>query len=139
MPIISVTRFKPRSLLQLPSFAFHASRAIDQIRRAEGWIDGAVKRDADHAFWTMTVWKDEESMLAYVSGGAHGAAMPRLADMAVEASVVRWSTDSPVLPAWSEAVKRMRTAGRPSRLRRPGPDHVALAYPNASEVFGMRL
>ena len=139
MPIISVTRFRPRSLLKLPVFAFHASRAISQIRQAEGWIDGAVKRDADHAFWTMTVWQDEERMLAYLTSGAHRAALPSLSDLAVEASVVRWTTDSPGLPAWSEAVGRMREAGRPSKLKKAGPNHAALTYPDAAETFGARL
>lgn len=139
MPLISVTRFRPRSLLQMPSFAMHAARAITQLRLAKGWIDGAVKRDADHSFWTMTVWTDEEAMLAYLSSGAHGAALPRLSDLAVEASVVRWVSDEAALPKWSEAVQRMRHAGRASKLRRPGPRHARLAYPEAAEVFAMRL
>lgn len=139
MPLISVTRFRPRSLLQLPSFAIHASRAISQLRLAEGWIDGAVKRDADQAFWTMTVWEGEDAMLAYLSSGAHGAALPRLSDLAVEASVVRWASEETALPTWSEAVKRMRHAGRASKLKRPGPRHARLAYPEAAEVFAMRL
>ncbi len=139
MTIVSVTRFRPHSLLHLPAFAVHASRAISQLRQADGWIDGAVKRDTDHALWTMTVWTDEAAMVAYLSSGAHGVAMPSLGDLAVEASVVRWTADGPELPDWSEAVERMKDAGRASKLSHPGPRHADMAYPHARQVFGMRL
>lgn len=139
MPIVSVTRFRPRSLLSMPEFIFHTGRSMAQIRTSEGWLAGAVKRDDDQAFWTMTVWRDEAAMLAYVVGGAHGAALPRLQALAVEASMVRWVAETDVLPAWSEGIRRMRHEGRASRLRRPGPNHAGLTYPDAAESFGSRL
>jgi hypothetical protein len=78
-------------------------------------------------------------MHAYVASGAHRSAMPHLRDWAIEASVVRWMADSPALPTWHEATRRMCDNGRPSKLRYPGPDHAARAYPEADTASGMRL
>lgn len=139
MPLVSVTRFRSRSIVFLPLFALHANRAMGQARKADGLLSGAVQRQTDGAFWTMSVWRDERAMHAYVASGAHRSAMPHLRDWAVEASVVRWDADSPALPAWEEAVRRMRETGRASKLRHPGPDHAARTYPDADTSAGMRL
>ena len=42
--IVSVTRFRPRSLVVLPVFVFHAQRAVAQLQTASGYIAGAVRR-----------------------------------------------------------------------------------------------
>lgn len=139
MPLISVTRFRSRSVLFLPLFALHANRSMGQARKADGLLSGAVQRRTDGSFWTMTVWRDERAMHAYVASGAHRSAMPHLRDWAVESSVVRWMSDSPALPTWNEAVRRMRHDGRASKLRHPGPDHAALTYPEEGNGSGMRL
>jgi heme-degrading monooxygenase HmoA len=139
MPLISVTRFRSRSVLFLPLFALHANKSMGQARKADGLLSGAVQRQTDGSLWTMSVWRDERSMHAYVASGAHRSAMPHLRDWAVEASVVRWAADSPVLPTWHEAASRMREEGRSSKLRHPGPDHAARAYPEADPAGGMRL
>ena len=139
MPLISVTRFRSRSLVFLPLFALHTNGAIGQARRADGLLSGAVQRQTDGSFWTLSVWRDETAMHAYVASGAHRLAMPHLRDWAVEASVVRWVADSPALPTWDEAARRMHDAGRASKLRHPGPDHAARTYPDADAASGMRL
>ena len=139
MPLISVTRFRSRSIVFLPLFALHANRAMGQARKADGLLSGAVQRQTDGSFWTLSVWRDERAMHAYVASGAHRSAMPHLRDWAVEASVVRWEADSPALPTWTEAARRMRDAGRASKLRHPGPDHATRAYPDADTSAGMRL
>ena len=139
MPLISVTRFRSRSVLFLPLFALHANKSMGQARKADGLLSGAVQRQTDGSFWTMSVWRDERAMHAYVASGAHRSAMPHLRDWAVEASVVRWVADSSALPTWDEAASRMRGEGRSSKLRHPGPDHAARAYPEADAAGGMRL
>ena len=137
--LVSVTRFRARAMLFVPLFALHANRAIAQVHKADGFVAGAVQRDSDLAFWTMTVWRDEAARQAYVASGAHRAAMPHMFDWGAEASVTRWSQDGAELPAWSQAVLRMREAGRPSRLRHPGPHHAQRDYPKAQASFGGRL
>ncbi len=59
MPLNSVTRF--RSVLFLRLLALHANRAMGQARWADGLLCGAVQRQTDGSFWTMTVWRDERA------------------------------------------------------------------------------
>jgi hypothetical protein len=68
-----VTRFRLRSVLYFPLFVLHANRTIAQIRKADGFLAGVVQRDADLAFWTLTLWRDEHAMRAYGASGAHRA------------------------------------------------------------------
>ncbi|MEG8012966.1 DUF3291 domain-containing protein [Sphingomonas sp. 22R3R2A-7] len=126
--VISVTRFRVRSLRFLPFFLIHAQRCLAQIRRSDGYIAGALRRDRDHAYWTTSVWRDEAALLAYVTGGAHRNAMPKMSEWGDEASTVRWAQDSGGVPSWPETIERMRREGRPLPLRHPGPAHAGLGF-----------
>lgn len=126
--IVSVTRFRVRSLRFLPFFLIHAQRCLAQIRRADGYIAGALRRDRDHAYWTTSVWRDEAALLAYVTGGAHRNAMPKMSEWGEEASTVRWVQGGAELPSWPEAIERMRREGHPVPLRHPGPAHANLGF-----------
>ncbi len=64
MTLVSVTRFRLRSVRFVPFFILHANRTIAQIRKADSFVAGAVQRDTDLAFWTVTVWRDERAMSA---------------------------------------------------------------------------
>lgn len=126
--VVSVTRFRVRSLRFLPFFLIHAQRCLAQIRRSDGYLAGALRHDRDHAYWTTSVWRDEAALLAYVTGGAHRAAMPKMSEWGDEASTVRWVQDSAELPSWPEAIERMRREGHAVPLRQPGPGHVSLGF-----------
>jgi hypothetical protein len=139
MTLVSVTRFRLRSVRFLPFFMVHANRTIAQVRKADGFLAGAVQRDADQAFWTMTVWRDELAMRAFGASGAHRSAMPHLAQWADEASVVHWTQSGGDLPDWAEAVRRLRDDGKPSLLRRPGAPPVEGAFADPRMTHGMRL
>jgi hypothetical protein len=138
-PIVSVTRFRSRSVLFLPLFMLHAQRCIGQLHAADGFVAGAVRRDSDLALWTMTLWRDELAMRAYVASGAHRTAMPRLADWGMEASTVRWAAEGPELPDWDKAVDRMHEGGAALPLRHAGPHHEDLSFPKAQTSFATRL
>ena len=137
--LVSVTRFRLRSLRFLPFFMLHANRTIAQIRRADGFLAGAVRRDADLAFWTLTVWRDERAMRAYGASGAHRKAAPRLAAWGDEASVGHWKQQGDSLPEWPEAVRRLREVGRNLRLEHPAPDHADGSFAEPKMTHGMRL
>jgi hypothetical protein len=89
----------------------------------------ALLKDKNRVFWTMTMWADERSMKAYITSGSHRKAMPGLADWADEASVVHWYQDHPQRPDWTEAARRMKAEGRPTKIRHPGPHHADLSFP----------
>lgn len=148
MPFISLTRLRTRSIRFLPLFLLHAFRSRNQVRRAPGFQTGALLPDKDWTFWTMTAWDSQESMRQFMLSGFHKAAMPHLVDWCDEASVAHWTepdTPHPIpdtahpipdtrhptpdtLPSWSEADQRMRSSGRPSKVKHPSPNHATLAY-----------
>ncbi|MEH3106895.1 MAG: DUF3291 domain-containing protein [Sphingomonas fennica] len=126
MAFVSITRLRIRSIRFLPAFLVHVLLTLRQTRAAKGFLGGSLLADRHRAYWTMTLWTDAEAMRAYMTGGAHRRAMPRLFGWCDEASVAHWEADT--LPDWPEADRRMRDEGRPSRVRHPTPDHAALAY-----------
>jgi hypothetical protein len=128
MVFISLTRLRIRSVRFLPGFALYALRTGRQARAAPGFLDGALLPDRERTFWTLTAWDEEASMRAYMTTGAHRAAMPRLLGWCDEASVAHWRQEEAALPGWDEADRRMRAIGRPSKVRHPSPAHAALAY-----------
>lgn len=139
MSLVSVTRFRLRAIRFLPFFALHANRTIAQIRKADGFLAGAVQRDAALAFWTMTVWRDEHAMRAYGASGAHRKAMPHLVEWGDEASVVHWHQPGRDLPDWPEAARRLRAEGRVLALRHPAPHAAAGGFAEPQMSGGMRL
>ena len=109
----------------LVPFLFQAARSALQAKGARGNLSVAVLRDARRAFWTCTIWTDEEAMRSYASADPHARIMRNLAEWCDEASVVHWRQDGPGAPSWSEACERMQRDGRPSRVNHPTEDHRA--------------
>jgi hypothetical protein len=68
-------------------------------------------------------------MRAFMTSGAHKKAMPHLLHWCDEASVAHWTQPNATLPSWTEADRRMREDGRPSKVRNPSPQHATLNYP----------
>lgn len=128
MTFVSITRLRIRAWRFMPAFALHASRSNAQVRRADGFIGGSLLADRKRTFWTMTLWRDQADMRAYMKAGAHAAAMPRLFGWCDEASVVHWEQQDDAPPSWTEADRRMRGEGRASKVRHPGDAHRALAF-----------
>ena len=128
MPFVSVTRARIRRVWSLPPFARAAFASLEQARRADGFLGGSVLPDRRLTFWTMTVWRGEEAMRAYMLSGAHQVAMPKFARWCDEASVVHWVQAGESPPDWSDATERMRRDGRPSKLRRPGRHHQTMSF-----------
>lgn len=123
MPCVSITRLRVRSKKYLPAFVVAALRAAMQARRAKGSVGVSLLAEAHHTFWTCTLWIDEAAMRQFTSAGAHRMIMPRLLDWCDEASVVRWTQDSPERPSWEEAYRRMQRDGRPSKVNHPSESH----------------
>ena len=137
--VISVTRFRVRSVRFLPFFLIHAQRCLVQIRRADGYVGGALRQDHDHTYWTASVWRDGAALLAYVTSGAHRNAMPKMAEWGDEASTVQWEQDSAELPNWPLAIERMRHEGHAVPLRHPGPAHAGLGFRESEPMQMVRI
>jgi hypothetical protein len=125
MPITSITRLRISHWRFLPAFALHTFRSRNQILKAKGFLGGYLAGGPRRASWTVTVWEDLDSTREYRRTGAHLKAMPKLLDWCDEAAVAT-ITDSPSTPlAPEEAAALLRSNGRPSKVKNPGPHQVA--------------
>jgi hypothetical protein len=129
MIFVSLTRLRVRSIRFLPVFGLYTMRALSQVKRSPGFLDGALMPDRHWTFWTLTAWDSQESMRGYMTSGSHKAAMPHLLNWCDEASVAHWNQEETVLPTWPEAHLRMCAIGRASKVRYPSPHHANLSFP----------
>jgi quinol monooxygenase YgiN len=112
-----------RSFRYLPEFLLRALASVRQARRSAGCLSADVRREVKLVFWTRTLWRDEASMRAFMTGGAHRAVMPKILDWCDEASVAHWQQVGEQPPDWPMAEAKMRSEGRTSRVRNPSPAH----------------
>jgi hypothetical protein len=124
MNVASLTRLRLRSSLYLPRFIFYALRSIHQTKQASGCL-GATARRANGSFWTITLWKDVESMRAFMLSGAHRSAMPHLVNWCDEAATARFEWAESTLPGWDIAEQHMASHGKLSPVKYPSAAHTA--------------
>ena len=127
--LASVTRLHLRSLRFMLPFIVYSLRSMAQARRSPGNLAADAMRDHLGGFWTRSVWRDVESMRAFMTSGAHKQAMPKLLDWCDEAALVHWDQDTTTLPEWDQAHRRLVTHGRRSKVRYPSPAHETLDIP----------
>jgi hypothetical protein len=123
MPLVSITRLRVRSWRYLPGFLIQSVRAARQAKRAAGSLAVSVLRDADRAFWTRTVWRDEAAMRSFMRSGVHRRIMARLPEWCDAAAVAHWVQDANEPPSWPEAYRRLQQEGRRSRVNNPSEAH----------------
>src|SRR5579872_5991840 len=71
MPLASITRLRVRSIRYMPEFLFRALAIVRQARRSDGCLGADIRREVQLTFWTRTLWRDEQSMRAFMTTGAH--------------------------------------------------------------------
>ena len=119
MSFVSIARLRVRSWRHLPGFLIRDFRTARQAKLAAGSLAVSVLRDADRAFWTRTVWRDEAAMRSFLRSGSivglwrgsrSGAMRPRWS---------HWVQDANEPPSWPEAHRRLQQEGRRSRVNHP--------------------
>ena len=100
MAFVSITRLRIRSTRFIPQFFIHTVQTRRQTKRASGFLGGSFLADRKRTFSTMTLWRDQGDMRAYITSGAHLKAMPKLLDWCDEASVLHWTQDQLIAPDW---------------------------------------
>jgi hypothetical protein len=130
-----------RSWRFLPAFLFTSFRIGRQASRAGGNLGVKIFRDRRNAFWTCTSWDSESSMKEFMLAPPHGPAMRKLLEWCDEAALVHWTQDSPELPSWTEAHRRMQAEGRTSKVNHPTEAHrkFEIAAPPANPKGEARL
>lgn len=141
MAFISVTRLRLRSFLFFPAFFLANNRIVGQLSRAPGFLGGSLLADKGLVFWTVTTWKDQQSMLDFRNGGGHKQAMPKLADWCCDARVAHWTREGDTLPSWDEAHVQLLKNGRPSKLKHMSLEHEAglAAAPTVRRGFNRKI
>ncbi len=122
---VSITRLRVRSFWYLPLFMLHTLRSSRQARQSEGILDLDLRAEPGRVFWTITLWTETDAMRRYRSSGAHQVAMRILSTICDEAAYTRWTQESPELPTWEEAHRRMLAEGHLSKVKHPSPLHRA--------------
>ncbi|MCX7347302.1 MAG: hypothetical protein NTU78_16495 [Alphaproteobacteria bacterium] len=74
MVYVSITGLVLKSARHAPAFWWHALRSMAQARAAPGLIR-ANARVINGVHHTLTLWESENAMRAYLTTGAHRAAM----------------------------------------------------------------
>ncbi len=141
MPIVLITRLQLRSLRFYPVFMWHSMASVRQLKRSEGFLDGMLAQEGRRAFWTFSVWADDAAMRGFRDTAAHHTAMPKLLDWCDEASVTRFEQQTSDIPSCTEALSRMKSGFRPSKVRHPSIDHAMGRLPSSLSVPrpGLRL
>ncbi|GAB1545517.1 hypothetical protein NUACC21_81930 [Scytonema sp. NUACC21] len=125
MPLIAVTRLRLRFRRYLPSFIVYTLLSIWQVKRAPGNLGISLLIDTKLTFWTRTAWQSEAAMYAFTQAASHAQAMQKPIEWCDEASVVHWRQETPVLPDWYEAHRKMAAKGHRSHVRHPSAAHIA--------------
>jgi hypothetical protein len=74
MVYVSITGLELKSLVHAPAFWWHAIRSMGQAQSSPGLVS-AEARLINGIHHTLTVWESEAAMRAYLTTGAHLAAM----------------------------------------------------------------
>ncbi len=90
-------------------FVLHSSKVIKQAKQSRGMVDYAVKADFPKKhFWTLSIWKDRESMRQFVMAEPHFTAMKKFEVWAGEGSAFAdWISSSRSID-WEEAMRRLQ-------------------------------
>ena len=119
MPIVSITRLHLRGARFFPSFLLYSFRSTGQVRRAAGFRAGWLGHDDQWGFWTATVWDSAEAMRDYRNAPPHLTAMKKLLHWCDEASYTHWEAEGIEPPDGETAFRRLREAGRLSKVLNP--------------------
>ena len=143
MPLISLTRLRLASWRHFPQFTWHSLRSIAQVRRAAGYLGGWTSRDAENGYWTATVWKSADAMLAFRNSGAHKKAMPKLLHMCDQASYTHFEQADAEPPTADVAYEVLRRDGKSSKVKSPSAaqlagERVGRARPGAVQRWSPR-
>jgi hypothetical protein len=115
MPFVSVTRLELRSLRYAPALIWYTFGVRRQASRSPGFLAGTLPAEPLYAFWTITVWENEASMLRFRNSGAHLRVMPRLLRWCRDASYAHWEQAERTVPSLAEAHRRLLESGGRSK------------------------
>jgi quinol monooxygenase YgiN len=100
MPVIAVTRLRLRDPALLDEFFIAAVAVLEQAKNSSGNLGADVFADAHNTWWTLTAWRERDSIQAFMGTEPHLSTMARLDDWCDEATFADWEQASEELPDW---------------------------------------
>jgi hypothetical protein len=117
--MICAATFLPlRSYLHLLPFMGMSFAVEKQLKRSKGLIRYGLRTNIPRLhFWTVSIWEDRESMLAFVQTEPHATAVRRFSGWAAEgAAFCEWVCTADGVD-WSEIFRKLK---KPAFTYKPG-------------------
>lgn len=91
------------------AFDDHVDAITAQLDGQEGFVARSLRAKLPgRERWTLTVWEDEESLAAFVVGGAHADAMGDSATVIEGLYSVSWTVEPDAMPIeWGDVLDRL--------------------------------
>ena len=91
---------------QKRAFNDHVEAVVEQTEESPGFVARSLRGEIPgREVWTLTVWEDEESLLAFATSGAHLEAMSEYAALTEVAESRTWTIDASEMPVdWDDAL-----------------------------------
>lgn len=105
-----VATFLPlKSWKYMVPFQLMTSEVLKQVKETKGVMNYAVKADfSKKHFWTLSIWKDQDSLRDFVIAEPHATAIKKFTGWAGEDSAfVEWYSSSNSID-WAEALERLK-------------------------------
>ena len=125
MAIVSVTRLHLRSLRFFPGFLWYTRRSIRQAKRTPGNLGVRVRKTKGLAFWTLSMWRDNQAIRTFVPASPHREAMQKLPHSCDEAAFADWQQETTDWPSWETAAEKLAASGRLVTVLHPSEQHRA--------------
>jgi quinol monooxygenase YgiN len=97
-----------KSYWRVPPFFLYSAQVMKQLASAQGLLGYSVlARPLTKRFWTLSAWKDEAALRAFVQHPPHVRLMAALAPHMDKTKFVRWMVKGSQLPLrWDDALRR---------------------------------
>jgi len=100
--VASVTRLRLARWRDVPRLLVTALRLRRTFPLGEGGVAvGLAAEPLERTFWTLTLWRDEAALLAYMRSPEHAAAMRSFRTALADTASARWRARA--RPTWSDA------------------------------------
>jgi hypothetical protein len=97
-----------KSYRRVLPFAFYTIQVMKQLSSAQGLLGySLLARPLSKRFWTLSAWKNEGALRAFVHHPPHVCIMAALAPHMDKTKFLRWTVKGAQLPLqWDDALRR---------------------------------
>ena len=118
-PIVAIGVMRLDDWRQGRRFQAHAALALETAKQAEGCLFADAIQHGE-LYYSLSHWRDEAAMQAYVADDGHTRAMRGLLRYGTSLGFLKYEADE--APGWDEALTRFRTSQR-EVINRQHPAH----------------